>query len=255
MTQGIDELKSLVADTLKKQGVLGKFKAQLRKTVISVLDADSNHGLYNENAKAATICSTDDGLLMAELICEFMAFYNLEYTESVFVPEVNLPTGATRQRAQLRELLKMPQDDTSLPLLTQVLTTFLRDPIHASAGPSITSAPPQPSLHAPVVAKADDETAEDFTPDFDSADDGTPARLRDHRSISAILAGPGSPIGDLHRMPSGDDDVPFSDHSATASDIEGFTQRYHFVEEVHTETLRRTTAAVAANDDSDSDHF
>eukprot|EP00667_Euglena_gracilis_P011624 EG_transcript_11882 len=281
-TQGIDELKSLVTETLKKRGVLGKFKAQLRKTVISVLDADSNQTLYAENPKAAAICSTDDGLLLAELIREYLQFYELEYSESVFVPETSLP-AAVSSRAQLEARVCPGGADPAAPLLAQVLAAARRQPA-ATAGGIQTAQ--KPSFESSVPAAENDRrlssisagTAEKDYEDvyekdgFETTEDpGTPVHAAEVPSIKVDKADSGDPLprsaataSDQPRAPLAassfppnlseidkDDDVSFSDHSATQSEVDDMVLKYDFIEDVRPEG----PAAPPPGGDSDSDHF
>lgn len=43
-----------------------------------------------ENPKARKVMSTDAGYLCAEMIKEFLEYYDLDYTLSIYMPEVNL---------------------------------------------------------------------------------------------------------------------------------------------------------------------
>eukprot|EP00696_Hemimastix_kukwesjijk_P013302 gnl/Hemi2/26664_TR8952_c0_g1_i1.p1 gnl/Hemi2/26664_TR8952_c0_g1~~gnl/Hemi2/26664_TR8952_c0_g1_i1.p1 ORF type:complete len:173 (+),score=66.74 gnl/Hemi2/26664_TR8952_c0_g1_i1:123-641(+) len=82
------QLKELVAQTLQTKGVLGK--------------------------------------LLAELICEFLQFYQLDYTLSVFSPEAVMPTDTLPDRPQLASRLgiKPGGDRDRRPLLHHVLQQF-----------------------------------------------------------------------------------------------------------------------------------
>eukprot|EP00668_Euglena_longa_P000681 GGOE01000826.1.p1 GENE.GGOE01000826.1~~GGOE01000826.1.p1 ORF type:complete len:263 (-),score=40.59 GGOE01000826.1:477-1265(-) len=259
--QGIDELKALVTETLKKRGVLGKFKAQLRKTVISVLDADSNQTLYAENPKAAAICSTDEGLLLAELIREYLQFYDLEYAESVFVPEASLPATSS-SRAQLAATVCPGGADASAPLLAQVLACVRKLPGATTTGENGRQVS---SLSAGTADKHYEEMYE--KDEFETTEDpGTPLNHRPVPSIkvekvnsgepfasNAPRAALGPPLGgppnlsDIDR----DDDASFSDHSATQSEVDDMIWKYDFTEDIRAEGPR----APPPGGDSDSDHF
>ena len=45
------------------------------------------------------VVSNDDGLLCAEMIREFLTFYKMEHTLSVFVPEMSLASDFPKSRA------------------------------------------------------------------------------------------------------------------------------------------------------------
>ena len=57
--------------------------------------------LHWENAQARSVCATPDGLLLAELIKEFLDFYKLDYSKQIFMPETNLSTHQSRDSSQV----------------------------------------------------------------------------------------------------------------------------------------------------------
>lgn len=63
--------------------------------------------------------SNEDGLLCAELIREFLTFYKMDHTLSVFVPEMSLHPDFKKSRDEMsRECGVMKsQDDQSKPLI------------------------------------------------------------------------------------------------------------------------------------------
>ena len=48
--------------------------------------------LHWENKKARDVLQTQHGLLLAELIREYLEFYQLDYSKQIFMPETNLNT-------------------------------------------------------------------------------------------------------------------------------------------------------------------
>jgi len=70
----------------------------------------------NKNALQAT--QTQNGILMAELIREYLEFYKLDYTKQIFVPETNLerhPTSINDVLA-MRAGINEPQEEKPLLL-------------------------------------------------------------------------------------------------------------------------------------------
>ena len=65
----------------------------------------------------------EDGLLCAEMIREFLTFYNMEHTLSVFLPEMSLHADFPKQRDQMvRECgFTRSQDDESKPLILRLV--------------------------------------------------------------------------------------------------------------------------------------
>ena len=94
----MDELKNLVIQTLETNGILGQLRAQLRSCVFKVIDNQDQvekgqgSGFHWENPNAKKVLQHTSGLLCAELIRDFLEFYKLDYTLSIFMPEVNLNT-------------------------------------------------------------------------------------------------------------------------------------------------------------------
>ena len=114
-------------DTLTKEGFINDLKAQLRRKVVETLEAQKKADLgrrakYVNTLSLKTtrkVISNEDGLLCAELIREFFAFYKMEHTLSVFVPEMNLDKNFPKTRDEMaRECgIMRGQDDTSKPLI------------------------------------------------------------------------------------------------------------------------------------------
>lgn len=99
----MDELKNLMIQTLEANGILGQLRAQIRCSVFKIIDNQdqmenaANRGksqLHWENQKAreALLTSGATSVLLAELIREYLEFYNLDYTKQIYMPESNLMT-------------------------------------------------------------------------------------------------------------------------------------------------------------------
>ena len=69
------------------------------------------------------VISTEDGLLCAEMIREFLVFYKMEHTLSVFVPEMSLHAAFPKSREDMAKEcgISKSKDDTSKPLLLEVV--------------------------------------------------------------------------------------------------------------------------------------
>eukprot|EP00993_Chasmostoma_nieuportense_P003415 NODE_4133_length_836_cov_54.365303_g3975_i0.p1 GENE.NODE_4133_length_836_cov_54.365303_g3975_i0~~NODE_4133_length_836_cov_54.365303_g3975_i0.p1 ORF type:complete len:253 (+),score=60.71 NODE_4133_length_836_cov_54.365303_g3975_i0:63-821(+) len=252
----MDEIKTIVTETLEKRGVLGKFKAQLRKTIITVLeDTDPSRNIYLENPKVQEIQSTDSGKLLAELIREYHAFYDLEYTNSVFVPEANLPSTEPT-RAQLLERLPFPCTSNG-PLLLQLLTHFQAS-LSGSEGPPLKDSNREPSFSRPTLDPS--QLTSPFTSD-PSPPIRTLEAVAEEEDYPEDFSDPGDmPSGIQNPSPNAlaslttadtQDDLPFSDKTATQSDIAQLATKYAFVEEAHPSDEEPAPAP----EDSDSDHF
>lgn len=84
------ELRDLVANTLVSSGVLGKIKAQLRSNVYLALDGGEKHLRSKStlsNHLLSNFAKSSEGRLVLYLVREFLAFFKLDCTLSVFEAE------------------------------------------------------------------------------------------------------------------------------------------------------------------------
>ncbi len=87
---------------------MDKIKAGLRSEVVRVLDKEKKSAFggaskYLKQSELATtvtkkVVSSEDGLLCAEIIREFMQFYQMEHSLHVFVPEMSLGNDPAKNR-------------------------------------------------------------------------------------------------------------------------------------------------------------
>lgn len=85
-----NELRDLVSQTLETKGVLTKIRAELRASVFLALEEqdafkDKNNMFVNKALK--DFVSMPEGLLAVNLVREFLEYFGLEFTSSVFEPE------------------------------------------------------------------------------------------------------------------------------------------------------------------------
>lgn len=103
------ESKQRVINTMEKEGFISDLKAQLRRRVVETLEAEKKASLgsaakYIKPLSLSTtrkLISNEDGLLCAEMIREFLKFYKMEHTLSVFVPEMSLHSGFPKSRDEM----------------------------------------------------------------------------------------------------------------------------------------------------------
>ena len=91
----MDELKNVVIQTLETNGMLNQLRAKLRSNVFQIIEQQdtglkTSTGFQWENPLALKILETPEGMLCTELIREFLEFYRMDYTMSVFLPECSL---------------------------------------------------------------------------------------------------------------------------------------------------------------------
>lgn len=143
----MDELKNLVIQTLETNGILGQIRAKLRSSVFKVIDNNDPSGkeraLHWENPLAQKVLETTESALAADLIREYMEFYRLDYSLSIFIPEANLKQDPVDRNTLVTKAdLDRPSDRE--PLLVQLLKER-----KSGSGPSRSSvnrpAEPKPS--------------------------------------------------------------------------------------------------------------
>lgn len=127
------ELKDLIVQTLETSGLLSKIKAQIRANVFRALD-DSDKDSKNDQVQNLAVKRTlnaPEGRTAASLVRDFLESTNLDYTISVFDPELN-PSVGLDKRDKIAETLKINESDSSrnLPLLIELLQNY------SSTGPT-----------------------------------------------------------------------------------------------------------------------
>ena len=127
----MDELKNLVIQTLETNGILGQLRAQLRSCVFKVIDnqdqveKSAGSGFHWENPMAKKVMSTASGHICAELVKDFLEFYKLDYTLSIYLPEVNLNTQQVMTKEELSSKIGLENAEQKKPLLMQLLEGFI----------------------------------------------------------------------------------------------------------------------------------
>ena len=104
----VDDLKTLLKDTLDSRGVLNQVRARIRAEIFSALDdqSDLKPILSNEN------------LLINELIREYLEFNNYKFTSSVLLAEAGQPKDPVDRKFLLAELnIKEALHKNNTPLL------------------------------------------------------------------------------------------------------------------------------------------
>ena len=92
----MDNLKSIVIQSLEQEGTLSALKAQLRSRVFQAIEenADQNTkksvGFQWQNPNVAKIHQSEEAILSAHVIREYLDFFKMDYTQSVYLPEIAL---------------------------------------------------------------------------------------------------------------------------------------------------------------------
>ena len=135
----MEEMKELIIQSLETKGVLGQIRAHLRSAVFKVVDEQDQQfntgcGLKWENKTLYKILETKIGTLLAEIIREFMEYFRMDYSLSIFIPEC----GISPERLNKKEILgkigimSNPSNDKftaglHLPLLYYIINYFISE--------------------------------------------------------------------------------------------------------------------------------
>ena len=77
----INEMKEVLKEHLEQNGTLNEVRAKMRSEIFNTLN----------NKKKSAGTPSNNNLIVNELIREYLAFNNYNYSNSVFVPETGQP--------------------------------------------------------------------------------------------------------------------------------------------------------------------
>ena len=132
-------MKELIIQSLETKGVLGQIRAHLRSAVFKVVDEQDQQfntgcGLKWENKTLYKILETKIGTLLAEIIREFMEYFRMDYSLSIFIPECGISPERLNRKEILGKLgiVPNPQNDQCtaglhLPLLYYIINYFISE--------------------------------------------------------------------------------------------------------------------------------
>jgi hypothetical protein len=126
-----EDSKQRIIETLRKEGFIDNMRAKLRAQVVQTLEAEKkaslgSAGKYIKPLSLSTtrkVIANEDGLLCAELIREFLSFFQMEHTLGVFVPEMSLASDFPKSRNEMAAQcgFSKSQDDESKPLILRLI--------------------------------------------------------------------------------------------------------------------------------------
>ena len=135
----MEEMKELIIQSLETKGVLGQIRAHLRSAVFKVVDEQDQQfntgcGLKWENKTLYKILETKIGTLLAEIIREFMEYFRMDYSLSIFIPECGISPERLNRKEILGKLgiMNNPSNDKftaglHLPLLYYIINYFISE--------------------------------------------------------------------------------------------------------------------------------
>lgn len=115
--QEVDELKTLVVQSLESQGILSSLRAQIRANVYNIVDNKENQN--KPQSKVTLLHESQPSVVMLDAILEYLQFYKLDYSTSVLANEGNLRDYSSR--AELAKKLGV-NATTNQPLLFQLVS-------------------------------------------------------------------------------------------------------------------------------------
>ena len=91
----MEEMKNLIIQSLETKGVLGQIRANLRSAVFKMVNEQDQQfklgcGLKWENPTLYKIIETKIGTLLSEVIRDFMEYFRMDYSLSIFIPECGI---------------------------------------------------------------------------------------------------------------------------------------------------------------------
>ena len=134
----MEDMKNLIIQSLETKGVLGQIRAQLRSSVFKIVDEQDQQfnygcGLKWENPTLYKILETKIGTLLAEIIRDFMEYFRMDYSLSIFIPEC----GISPERLKKEEIWgkiglsnSLGEDFISklqLPLIYYIMYYFIQE--------------------------------------------------------------------------------------------------------------------------------
>ena len=125
------DTKVKILQTLSQEGQIDKMRASLRSEVIRILENEKKKSFggaskYLKQSELATtvtkkVVSNEDGLLCAEIIREFLQFYQMKHSLHVFVPEMSLSQDFPKRKEEIEREIGIGDRDPSKPLLLRLL--------------------------------------------------------------------------------------------------------------------------------------
>ncbi|KAL6447421.1 hypothetical protein ACFW04_001552 [Cataglyphis niger] len=126
------ELRDLVVQTLENNGVLAKIRAELRASVFLALEEQDSvmnpEPLLNKTVKQ--YLSNSEGKLLFSLVREFLEYFGLDYTISVYDPETYL--GKEYNYAGRNKLCEELGIESTEPLLGEILKNSINGAFNSS---------------------------------------------------------------------------------------------------------------------------
>lgn len=122
--EGETELRDIIIQNLETSGFLNKIKAELRAGVFIAFEEEGSLRTKNPlfNKKFDEFIDTSNGKLAVSLVREFLEYFNLNFTLSVFDPETS-NSDPCLNRTDLCDKLNLNSSELNGPVISALLKT------------------------------------------------------------------------------------------------------------------------------------
>ncbi|CAH8676901.1 unnamed protein product [Schistosoma haematobium] len=118
-------LKEALIRSLNEEGILPKLEAQLKAAVYLALEKHNYaEGIPLSNQSIRSLWSTEDGLIIASLLVDFMNMMKLENTLNVLMDEAQMKHLELFDRDKLMAVLPTERSPSSSPVLLNLIETL-----------------------------------------------------------------------------------------------------------------------------------
>ena len=106
---------------------MGTLRAQLRSRVFKAIEKNAEPaakqaaGFQWQNPAAQKVHESEESRLIAHMVKEYLDFYRMEYTLSVYTPEAALQNEQAQSREELAKKAGIKGNSGQEPLLVQML--------------------------------------------------------------------------------------------------------------------------------------
>uniref|UniRef100_A0A5K4FC28 LisH domain-containing protein n=1 Tax=Schistosoma mansoni TaxID=6183 RepID=A0A5K4FC28_SCHMA len=118
-------LKEALIRSLNEEGILPKLEAQLKAAVYLALEKHNYaEGIPLSNQSIRSLWSTEDGLIIASLLVDFMNMMKLENTLNVLMDEAQMKHLELLDRDKLMAILPTERNSSNSPVLLNLIETL-----------------------------------------------------------------------------------------------------------------------------------
>ncbi|CAH8641805.1 unnamed protein product [Schistosoma mattheei] len=118
-------LKEALIKSLNEEGILPRLEAQLKAAVYLALEKHNYaEGIPLSNQSIRSLWSTEDGLIIASLLVDFMNMMKLENTLNVLMDEAQMKHLELFDRDKLMAVLPTERSPSSSPVLLNLIETL-----------------------------------------------------------------------------------------------------------------------------------